>query len=123
MATSTSLLATAIRFASWLPRLISLNNFAGLPGDPQALLRWLLAQAHDVLLELLAYCTARSIDAMAARKRTADQSDAIAQALGLDMAHWWVPTAANYLAMSARQRRSRRWPRRPASTARRPWRR
>jgi ParB family chromosome partitioning protein len=68
-----------------------------LPGDPQALFRWLLAQPRNVLLDLLAYCTARSIDAVAARERTADQSDAIAEALGLDMADWWAPTAANYL--------------------------
>ncbi|MGJ7609264.1 ParB N-terminal domain-containing protein [Variovorax sp. LT1R20] len=68
-----------------------------LPGDPEALFRWLLAQPRDVLLDLLAYCTARSIDAVVARERTADQSDAIAEALGLDMADWWVPTAANYL--------------------------
>jgi ParB family transcriptional regulator, chromosome partitioning protein len=68
-----------------------------LPGDPQALFRWLLAQPRDLLLDLLAYCTARSIDAVAARERTADQSDAIAEALGLDMADWWTPTAANYL--------------------------
>lgn len=67
-----------------------------LPGDPEALFRWLLAQPRDVLLDLLAYCTARSIDAVAARERTVDQSDAIAEALGLDMADWWVPTAANY---------------------------
>lgn len=70
-----------------------------LPGDPQALFRWLLAQPRDVLLDLLAYCTARSIDAVAARERTPDQSDALAEALGLglDMADWWAPTAANYL--------------------------
>lgn len=68
-----------------------------LPGDPEALFRWLLAQPRDALLDLLAYCTARSIDAVVARERTADQSDAIAEALGLDMADWWAPTAANYL--------------------------
>jgi len=68
-----------------------------LPGDPQALFRWLLAQPRDVLLDLLAYCTARSIDAVAARERTLDQGDALAEALGLDMADWWAPTAANYL--------------------------
>lgn len=68
-----------------------------LPGDPQALFRWLIAQPRDVLLDLLAYCTARSIDAVVARERMADQNDAIAEALGLDMADWWAPTAANYL--------------------------
>lgn len=68
-----------------------------IPGDPEALFRWLLGQAQGTLLELLAYCTARSIDAVTGRERRQDQSDAIAEALGVDMADWWVPTAANYL--------------------------
>ena len=59
--------------------------------------RWLLGQERETLLELLAYCTARSIDAVAGRERSFDQSDAMAEALGVDMADWWVPTAANYL--------------------------
>ena len=68
-----------------------------IPGDPEALFRWLLRQQQDTLLELLAHCTARSIDAVSGRERSRDQSDAIAEALGLDMADWWAPTAANYL--------------------------
>jgi ParB family chromosome partitioning protein len=69
-----------------------------LPGNPEALFRWLLAQPQETLLELLAYCSARSVNAIAARTRTtANHSDALAQALGLDMADWWVPTAGRYL--------------------------
>lgn len=68
-----------------------------LPGNPQAMFGWLLGQDRETLLELLAYCTARSIDAMAGRERSRDQSDAIAEALGVDMADWWMPSAANYL--------------------------
>ncbi|MDM0108009.1 hypothetical protein QTH97_23880, partial [Variovorax sp. J22R24] len=68
-----------------------------LPGNPEAMFAWLLGQDRETLLELLAYCTARSIDAVAGRECTRDQSDAIAEALGIDMADWWVPTAANYL--------------------------
>lgn len=56
-----------------------------------------LIEAEGTLLELLAYCTARSIDAVTGRERSHDQSDAIAEALGVDMADWWVPNAANYL--------------------------
>jgi len=58
---------------------------------------WLLGQDCETLLDLLAYCTARSIDTVAGRERSRDQSDAIAEALGIDMADWWVPTAENYL--------------------------
>lgn len=68
-----------------------------LPGNPEAMFGWLLGQDRDTLLELLAYCTARSIDAVAGRERTSDQSDVIAEALDIDFADWWVPTAANYL--------------------------
>ena len=68
-----------------------------LPGNPEAMFAWLLGQDRETLLELLAYCTARSIDAVAGRERSRDQSDAIAEALGIDMADWWVPTAANFL--------------------------
>ncbi len=68
-----------------------------LPRDPAATFRWLLAQERQTLLELLAYCTARSIDAIQGRERRRNQSDAIAEALGLDMADWWTPSAANYL--------------------------
>ena len=52
---------------------------------------------RTTLLELLAYCTARSVNAVVGRARALDHSDAIAEALGVDMADWWVPTAANYL--------------------------
>ena len=68
-----------------------------LPGHPEAMFTWLLVQDRDTLLELLAYCTARSIDAVAGRERNSDQSDAIAKALDIDFADWWVPTASNYL--------------------------
>lgn len=68
-----------------------------LPGNPETLYGWLLAQDQATLLDLLAYCTARSLNAVVGRARTRDQSDAIAEALGVDMADWWVPTTANYL--------------------------
>ena len=68
-----------------------------LPGSPDALFRWLLAQPQDTLLELLAYCTARSVNAVTARPRSCNHSDALVEALGVDMADWWSPSAANYL--------------------------
>jgi ParB family chromosome partitioning protein len=68
-----------------------------LPGSPDALFRWLLAQPQDTLLELLAYCTARSVNAVTARPRSYNHSDALVEALGVDMADWWSPSAANYL--------------------------
>ncbi|WP_084216777.1 ParB/RepB/Spo0J family partition protein [Xenophilus azovorans] len=68
-----------------------------LPGTPAALFQWLLAQSHETLLELLAYCTARSINAVASRPRGRNHSDALVEALGVDMADWWLPTKRRYL--------------------------
>lgn len=68
-----------------------------LPGEPAALFRWLMTQPESTLLELLAYCTARSLDVQTGRERKANQSDTLADALGLDMADWWTPTPAKYL--------------------------
>jgi ParB family chromosome partitioning protein len=68
-----------------------------LPGNPEAMFDWLLGQDRETLLDLLAYCTARSIDAVAGRERSRDQSDAIVKALGIDMADWWLPTPTTYL--------------------------
>lgn len=69
-----------------------------LPATSDALLRWVLDQDQDTLLALLTYCTARSIHAISsAEHRGGDDSDALARALHLDMADWWMPTADNYL--------------------------
>lgn len=51
-----------------------------LPGNPAALFQWLLTQPQETLLELLAFCTARSVNAVKARSRTFDHSDAVALA-------------------------------------------
>jgi ParB family chromosome partitioning protein len=69
-----------------------------LPGDPGALLRWLVAQPQDRLVELLAFCTAEALDATHGAARHRDGvADAIREALDLDMADWWAATAQTYL--------------------------
>lgn len=69
-----------------------------LPGRPDAQFAWLLAQPQDTVLDLLAYCTARSIEAIGSRSLPhADMSDALAMALGVDMADWWQATSQHYL--------------------------
>lgn len=60
-----------------------------LPGTSQALWHWLLSQPESVLLELLAYCTACSVNAVRRHPRGFDQSDALVEALNVDMADWW----------------------------------
>ena len=56
-----------------------------------------MGQPVETLLELLAYCTARSFNAVVSRERTFNHSDAVAEALGVDLSDWWAPSAANYL--------------------------
>ena len=71
-------------------------------GDPESLWDWLLTQTPDTLLELLAYCAARSIDAIRTAHGTqADRlahADMLADALQLDMRRWWQVSGPGYLA-------------------------
>ncbi len=71
---------------------------AMVPKQPAALLRWLLAQPRETVLELIAFCTAVAFDAMAGTvgQRERDETQPLAQALALDMADWWQPTAGGY---------------------------
>ena len=67
-----------------------------LPGTPAARFNWLKTQDESVLLELLAFCTARSFNVVVGNARKADHSDVIADALGVDMADWWTPTEGRF---------------------------
>ena len=61
-----------------------------LPGDADRLLPWLIGQPLDTLLELLALCSALSVSAMSGREDDTT-GDALAAAVGLDMAMVWTP--------------------------------
>jgi ParB family chromosome partitioning protein len=67
-----------------------------IPGDADRLLPWLIGQPQDTLLELLALCSALTVSAMSGREADT-RGDALAAAVGLDMADWWTPTAGSYL--------------------------
>ena len=67
-----------------------------IPGDADRLLPWLIGQNQDTLLDLLALCAALSINTVQAETE-GHPGDAIAAAVGLDMADWWAPTATSYL--------------------------
>jgi ParB family chromosome partitioning protein len=78
-----------------------------LPSESGALWPWCLAQDQATLLELLAYCLGRSINAVQAKHERPDDArlrhaGALATALGLDMTQWFTPTAANYFARVGR---------------------
>jgi len=72
-----------------------------IPGTPDALWTWCLEQDQQVLLDLLAFCMARSVNAVRTKKDGADDhrfahADRLAATLKLDMNAWFTPTAGNY---------------------------
>ena len=67
-----------------------------LPSDPADLFAWLLEQPTEGLVPLFALCGALSINAIAAKPGPLP-ADALAQALKLDMAEFWEPTAGSFL--------------------------
>ena len=72
-----------------------------LPCNPDGLFAWCLAQDADTLKGLLAFCVARSINAVVLKTDHADSprmrnASMLADAIGLDMTAWFTPTAANY---------------------------
>ncbi|MGE0279071.1 MAG: ParB/RepB/Spo0J family partition protein [Rhizobiaceae bacterium] len=72
-----------------------------LPAAPDALWDWLLMQDLATRLDLLAYCAGCSINAVRKRHERADNerlchADRLAASIGLDMTHWWQPTAESY---------------------------
>lgn len=72
-----------------------------IPGTPDGLWTWCLEQHQDVLLDLLAYCTATTINAVqmkADREGNArlEHAAKLAASLSLDMKTWFTPTAENY---------------------------
>ena len=72
-----------------------------LPATPAVLWDWLLQQDSATRLDLLAYCAGCSVNAVRKRhERDGSESlahaDRLAAALGLDMTHWWQPTAESF---------------------------
>lgn len=67
-----------------------------LPEDSAELFAALLAMPQDELVQLLAVCVAASVDAVTLRAAQAAPGAELAQAVGLDMAAWWKPTAEGY---------------------------
>jgi ParB family chromosome partitioning protein len=66
----------------------------GATGD--AVLEWLHEQPQAFVLEVLAFCVARSIDTVQLREGPCSAFGPLAKAVKLDMSAWWTPTAASY---------------------------
>jgi ParB family chromosome partitioning protein len=74
-----------------------------LPGNPAELFAWCLAQDTDTLLGVLAYCVSHTVNAVQGKGDRPDSerfvhADGLAEALSIDMAAWFRPTAENYFA-------------------------
>jgi ParB family chromosome partitioning protein len=79
---------------------------ACLPQTAADLWPWLLGQDEEVRHGLMAYCAARTIDAVSRPweqgSRRLAHADRLADALGLDMTAWWAPTRDTYLGRVAK---------------------
>lgn len=67
-----------------------------LPDDSAELFAALLAMPQDELVRLLAVCVAATVDVVTPRVTQRQSGKELAQAVGLDMATWWQPTAEGY---------------------------
>ena len=67
-----------------------------LPEQTSGWFAWLIALPQVELLDLLALCGALTLNALPGTGSTVD-ANAIAEAVNLDMADWWEPTAQGYL--------------------------
>ncbi|WP_369051363.1 ParB/RepB/Spo0J family partition protein [Burkholderia gladioli] len=76
----------------------TLQEVAGeaLPEDSAELFAVLLAKSQDELVRLLAACVASTVDVVTPRATQHQPGAELAQAVGLDMAAWWKPTAEGY---------------------------
>lgn len=75
-----------------------LQQVAGeaLPEDSAELFAALLAKPQDELVRLLAVCVASTVDVVTPRATAQQPGAELAQAVALDMAAWWQPTADGY---------------------------
>jgi len=67
-----------------------------LPEDSAELFAALLAMEQGELVKLLAVCVASTVDVVTPRATPRQPGGELAQAVGLDMAAWWQPTAEGY---------------------------
>jgi ParB family chromosome partitioning protein len=78
-----------------------------LPSDSAELWTWCLDRSREELLAVLAFIAASAVNAVRSKSDSADtehlaQGERLAQALGLDMAAWFAPTAENYFGRISR---------------------
>jgi ParB family chromosome partitioning protein len=71
----------------------------------KTLFEWLLEQSQQDLLDLLAFCTAVSVNTVSERESTPSKNvTALMRALNLDMSDWWEASAKSYLSHLSKDR-------------------
>jgi ParB family chromosome partitioning protein len=82
-----------------------------MPKQPEKLWAWLTGKDQKTLLAILAVCAASPVDAVERRRGVTDHAPdsthvgQLAEALKLDMADYWQPTAEGYFARVPKGRR------------------
>lgn len=79
-----------------------------LPTNINTVFDWLMQQEQQTLLDLLAFCTAYSLNTIQSREVVSDLNrvrtiNDYAKAVKLDMADWWEPTRETYFAQVSKQ--------------------
>jgi ParB family chromosome partitioning protein len=72
-----------------------------LPENADDLMAWCLTQPQEVLLDLLAYLAALSVDAVQKKQGripSHDHADRLAATLSFDMTQWWTPSVEGFFA-------------------------
>ena len=79
---------------------------ARLPDDKEGggWLQWLTTQTTAVVMEMMAFCVASTLDATQQREGSNPQFVTLAQGLHLDMSKWWKATAADYFSHVSKER-------------------
>ncbi len=78
------------------------TDWPRLPQNPDGLWQWCLEQDLNTLLTLLAYCAARTVNAIKSKTNIdgsdrLNHSNALGTALHLNMTRWFQPTAENFV--------------------------
>ncbi|MGH9770203.1 MAG: ParB/RepB/Spo0J family partition protein [Candidatus Acidiferrales bacterium] len=85
----------------------SLQKMAAARGE---LWPWCMRQDRQILLDLLAYCVARTVNAVKSKSdvdgqgKRCEQADALASALQFDINKWFTPTANNFFSRVPKSR-------------------
>ena len=87
------------KFTLWASRVEAIG------GSDTRLFDWLLQQPQEDVLDLLALCVSVSINTVVSREDApAAEVSGLMNALSLDMADWWEPTADTYLSHVGKDR-------------------